>query len=325
VFETPRIVTAAQEIWHQTAGVWLDRQSDLRMQLRGNLGQGVGSGLWTQMIGNWSKRKVTQEFSLYNGNYSFDVGYQQQVYGFMSGIDFGREALFGPDDAWLAGVLGGYIGSRVDFSATDTAAKYQGGTTGVYVTYLNQAYFIDALIKADFLSVDYAAPSLQPFGSNADAQARSIGARIDSGFRVPFAATSFIEPLATVSYVSTDIGDMALGGANVVYGDNDSLRARLGLRTGSQMWRRPGFRAEASLTASVWQEFLAKNGVQIVSAGPDLITTDSFNKTFFEVSGAVDFIDLGGGFSGHVKGDFRFADGGQFWSGKVNSGVRYRW
>jgi outer membrane autotransporter protein len=128
-----------------------------------------------------------------------------------------------------------------------------------------------------------------------------------------------------VSYVSTDIGDMALGGANVVYGDNDSLRARLGLRTGSQMWRRPGFRAEASLTASVWQEFLAKNGVQIVSAGPDLITTDEFNKTFFEVSGAVDFIDLGGGFSGHVKGDFRFADGGQFWSGKVNSGVRYRW
>ena len=325
VFETPRIVTAAQDIWHQTASVWLDRQSDLRMQLRSNSGQGVGSGLWTQMIGSLSKRKVTQDFSLYNGSYSFDVSYQQQLYGFMSGIDFGREELFGLIDAWLVGVLGGYIGSRVDFDASDTTAKFQGGTVGAYATYLNHAYFVDALVKADFLSLDYSVPSLQPFDNKADGQARSIGARIDSGFRVPFAATSFIDPLATVSYVSTDISDMALGGSNVVYGDNASLRGRVGLRVGGQVLQMPGFRTEASLTGSVWKEFLAKNDVTIVSAGPDFITTDYFNKTFAEVSGAIDFIDLGGGFSGHLKGDFRFADALQFWSAKVKGGVRYRW
>ncbi|MEZ5787419.1 MAG: autotransporter outer membrane beta-barrel domain-containing protein [Xanthobacteraceae bacterium] len=325
VFETPRVVTATQEVWHQTASVWLDRQSDLRMQLRGNMGQGVGSGLWTQLIGGWEKRKVTQEFSLYNGNYSFDVGYQQQIYGFMSGIDFGREELFGLNDAWLVGVLGGYLGSRVDFNATDTAVKNQGGTVGAYFTYLNQVYFMDALVKADFLKLNYVAPSLQPFDDDADAPARSIGARIDSGFRVPFGATSFLDPLATLSYVSTNIGNMELGGADVVYGDNDSLRGRLGLRAGGQLLRAQGFRAEASLTASVWQEFLGKNEVTIVSAGPDFVATDSFNKTFFEVSGTIDLIDLGGGFSGHLKGDFRFADGLEYWAGKVNGGVRYRW
>jgi hypothetical protein len=70
---------------------------------------------------------------------------------------------------------------------------------------------------------------------------------------------------------------------------------------------------------------LGKNEVTIVSAGPDLIATDPFDKTFFEVSGAIDLIDLGGGLSGHVKGDFRFADGLDYWAGKVNGGVRYRW
>lgn len=325
VFETPRIVTAVQDIWHQTAGVWLDRQSDLRAQLHGYSSRGVGPGLWTELIGSMSKRKVVQDFSLFNGHYSFDVSYEQQLYGFTSGIDFGSEGLFGPHDAWLVGVLAGYIDSRVDFDASATAVENQGATVGVYATYLNQAFFIDALVKADFLTVDYAAPSLRPFVDTADAKALSIGARIDSGFRVPFGATGFIDPLATVSYVSTEIDDMALSGATVDYGDNDSLQGRLGLRIGGEVFRTPGFRAEASLTASVWQELLPKNEVTIISNGPNLIATDDFDETFAEFSGSFNLFDLGGGFSGHVKGDFRFADNGEIWTAKIKGGMRYQW
>jgi outer membrane autotransporter protein len=361
-FELPRIITATQEIWHTTTGVWLDRQSDLRDRLLGYggstrrfgyeenhagdeederlLGYAAKApkvsdlkeanpystpGFWTQAVGDASKRGETASFYLYNGQYGFDVGYQQRTYGLMGGVDGGRDNVFGRDDALLVGAMGGYISSQQQFNspASGTVVNWAGGTTGAYVTYLRRAFFIDALVKGDLLKLDYDSSGLQAFGGSGLVNAMSLGGRIDTGVRFPVGSADFVELLSTGSYVSTSINDLAVSGVNVVFGRDPSLRARLGLR-GTHGWFWPdGTRVTASLTTSVWQEFLASNDVKIVSAGPDLILTDKFKKTFGEVSGAVDFMDLGSGISAHVKSDVMASN--RFIEGRVNIGARYQW
>src|SRR5690606_115956 len=67
-FELPALVTGAQSIWHESTGVWLDRQVDLRNQrlMAGTMEQGAdlpvayddgrSGGVWAKALGSWTDR-----------------------------------------------------------------------------------------------------------------------------------------------------------------------------------------------------------------------------------------------------------------------------
>ena len=68
--ELPRLITAAQDVWHQEAGVWADRSSDLRAYFTGRGAvrsadghQGTVHGTVehrTRRVGTWLRRLVAQ-------------------------------------------------------------------------------------------------------------------------------------------------------------------------------------------------------------------------------------------------------------------------
>ncbi|MFG1328644.1 hypothetical protein [Xanthobacter autotrophicus] len=341
VFELPKLVTGAQSVWHETTGVWLDRQADLRTYLQGTTTtlvtkEGVKTvngapasvtpGVWGKVVGSWGSRDASDSYSAYGRNYSFDTGYDQNTYGFMAGADFGKEGVFGPNDAVVFGVLGGYLTSDLSFSGSPSTADYSGGTVGVYATYINNNWYLDALFKADFLSMDYQAPTLVGagyFGQSPDA--KNYGFVIDTGYRFyKWGATGFVDGLATLSYVNTNISDLTIASGTLVdFGNNDSLRGSVGLRVGANAYDAATYRVEASLTGRLWYEFLGDNAVTIYNPGLPFTTVDTFDGLFGEVGVGLNFFAKDSGWNGFTNADIKFGD--SYVAGSAKGGVRYQW
>ena len=153
VFETPRILSAAQSLWYENAVLWYERQNDLRDRMMGGGMMGGGQqgeasrgGVWAQAWGTLTQRDDTARFNLFNGKYVYDTSYSQQTGGIVGGIDEIAKGLFASNDALTLGVLGGYTTSELRFSASrsGTTARFEGRSVGGYATYLRGPFFADA-------------------------------------------------------------------------------------------------------------------------------------------------------------------------------------
>lgn len=341
-FELPKLVTAAQSIWHETTGGWLDRQADLRDYLRGSDASGskglivkarpvtpttasITPGVWAKAVGSWSSRDSSNAITVAGHTYGYDTGYGQNTYGFIAGADFGKEGVGSSRDAVMFGVLGGYVTSDVTFDASPTSANYSGGTVGAYATYLNQNWFIDGLFKADFLSMDYKAPTLGALAANGQsANVTNVGFTLDTGYRYKLAGGGFFEPIATLSYVSTSIDNLPLLAATEAdFGSNDSLRLGVGARIGGALYNTSSLAVEANLNARLWYEFLADNTVALVNPGAPLTLDDDFSGAFGEIGGGFNVFAKDSGWNGFTNASFKFADG--YIAGSARGGVRYQW
>jgi hypothetical protein len=327
-FELPSIVTGAQQLWHDTTGVWLDRTADLRSALGQNCSGGlkdeictsnqITPGAWLKLVGSTAERsQEEQSFELFGRTLSYDIGYQQNSFGIIGGVDFGHT--YDDNSAWVVGVLGGYVGSDLEFDNSTTRVDYSAGVVGAYATYLQGGFFADAKIVAQFGDVDYrsSAPNLLADDSSSFS---SVGGVIDLGYRIPVHGETFIEPGASVSYVSTDINSIELFGHTAEF-DGESLRGRLGVRLGTTLVGE-GAKFEPFIGVSAWQEFADDNTASIQSGGVNLTATDSIEGTIGEASIGLNIFDLGGsGMSGFVKGNAQFGDNDyEAYSG--NAGVR---
>ncbi|MCE9648538.1 MAG: autotransporter outer membrane beta-barrel domain-containing protein [Parvibaculum sp.] len=297
-FELTRLETAAQSIWYSTSP-WLDRQADLRDTL--TAGGSVTPGLWLKAFGGWASRDTTDAFAVAGYNYTYDIDYDQNTYGAVAGFDVGGEGVFGEHDAILVGLSGGYVDSNVDFNSP-TSATFKGAVAGLYATYLNGGFYIDATAKANLLKMDYSAPTLAGF--SASPNVRTYGGQIDTGWR--FGESLFIEPLATLAYARTSIDSFTVLGTGVDFQDADSLRGSLGLRLGGQAKVSQGTLVSASLTGRVWNEFEGQNDVAFHSEGPDLVLDDDFGGAYSEIGGSINVIGTESGWSGFINGGTKF-------------------
>jgi len=320
--------TAAQSIWLDTAGAWLDRQADLRDLLipgtPATAPQAATQAVWAHAMGDWANRNETQTYSLLGKTYAYQTGYSQNIGALFGGVDGAEEGLLRRGDTLVIGVSGGYINSTQSFKGSSTAATYQGGSAGVSATYLNQNFFVDTLLKADFLSLNFSDPSAGGFGaSQPKADVTNYGAVVDAGYRFAFSRTTFAEPLATLAYVSSRVGGLTLAGSQVGFGDNDILRGRLGLRGGATLVENAEFRIEGSATASYWARLSGGASATIDSgAGAPLLTlTDKQVTNYGELGLGLNVFSQTSGWSGFVKGDYQFASG--FNAGALKGGVAY--
>src|SRR5690606_13616688 len=191
------------------------------------------AGAWAKVLGSWTDRDNAAAVTIQGNTYTFDTGYKQNTFGLLGGLDIGADSVFAPGDAFLIGVMGGYLNSSLDFRASSTNIDYSGGTVGVYTTYLNKGFFADAMFKSDILTATYAAPSL---GVNEEARVRTYGFTLDTGYRFDLPSSLFIEPIATLSYAKTKANDLlTIPGATVDFGNNESFRGSLGVRFGGEV------------------------------------------------------------------------------------------
>jgi putative surface-exposed virulence protein len=203
----------------------------------------------------------------------------------------------------MAGVMGGYLKSNVDFKNSTTSADLESGMVGGYLTYLRGGWFVDGKVVASLGDVDYS-------GSHAvkdNANVTSIGGVLDTGYRRNY-GTTFIEPGATLAYVNTGIDDLSIYGTSVNFSSGESLRGRLGFRFGTTIQKEQA-KYEPFVGVSAWYEFLGDNNADVTSGSYVLRASDDVSGAIGEVSGGVNIFSLAGdNFSGFVKGNVEFGN-----------------
>ena len=106
--ELPRVMTAAQDVWHQSAGVWADRTADLRAYFAAPqpacdprmytkapclapAPSSIGPGVWARAFGDWSHNGGTADETLYGKSHSYDVSYRRTPMGCRSALTLPRK------------------------------------------------------------------------------------------------------------------------------------------------------------------------------------------------------------------------------------------
>ena len=332
-FELPHLITAAQNMWHNSAGVWLDRTADLRSAatekcaMMGSIkdstpvcSRSVTPGAWAKVLGNTTEREQNYSWTILGKTSNFEVKSNQDGYGIVGGYDFGHETANG---AWMIGAMGGYVASSLDFDGSTTDVDYRTGLVGAYATWIEGGLFIDGKVMANIGKYEYANYTNTGLSTQDKQDVLSVGGVIDTGYRMNYAG-GFIEPGATLSYVEADLDNATIYGTTVNFEDGNSLRGRLGLRVGTSFVS-GGHKVEPFIGASAWHEFEADNKATLSSGGYDLTAADDAGGTFGEVTGGLNVFSLGAdGVSGFVKGNAQFGeDNLRGYAG--SAGLRVNW
>lgn len=318
--QLPELVTGAANLWFETSP-WLSRQADLRDQ-RGPDGSGdITPGFWLKATGNFAQRETSTSTTIGGTSVTYDTSYHQDSYGIIAGTDMGTRGLWDRGDSLVAGLMGGYISSDLDFTSTGVSAHLSGAMLGAYVTYLDGQWVIDAAFKANLLTLRYDSAGASLFDSNP--AVRSYGGEIDTGKRMFMDETSFIEPLASIAYVSTAVDSTTIMGTPTSFGNGSSGRASVGARFGTLELSSPENIVDVSLTGRLWDAFGGSSGATLVSSSANLPVTDNFNGIFGEVGGNMQILDRHDGWSSFIATSVKFKD--HFTSETVTAGVRYHW
>ncbi len=179
--QLPVALTAAQNIWYELALLWEDRQTEVRARYLYGMSAGADlavkampapqrtavadTSVWIKLLGSWTNRR-TETPVVFNNlpPVDLDLGYTQDTYGFIAGVSGGTERIFSGFDAISVSLMGGYLDSRVKFNDAGTSFKFSGGTLGAGASYMSGGFFVDALLKGDFLDLSFDTPQLAHAG-----------------------------------------------------------------------------------------------------------------------------------------------------------------
>jgi hypothetical protein len=253
--QLPLAITAAQNIWQQTALGWEDRQDELRSYYDCGMSAGAqayGGGadlptrksppppvaagcsgtpsVWLKAVASGTsftdQENLGKAFNnpLFNG-LGWSNSYKQETFGVVGGVDGGKSQVFSPTDSIVFGVMGGYLDSQVSFNspnvlsgpATFTGFSFTGGTVGVSADYMNGGFFIDALAKVDLMRLNISGIPGGFLGGGLNNQSvRSDTWGVLDNIGYRFEhGRWFVEPIGTFQYIDAHIGNLALPGAGV--------------------------------------------------------------------------------------------------------------
>ena len=334
-FLLPQLVTAAQDIWHQSSSTWFDRTADLRVLMAGGSaptaydpgGKSLGAAapysltpaVWARGSGSWLDRDDTARTTAYGRNYTFDMDRDLQTLDFQVGVDMGKHDALSQGDALVFGLLGGFVHGDLDYDALARSFNFDGGQVGAYATYLNGGLFVDTLLNVHLYSLE---TSTLGFPSSLDAN--TVGLRTDTGYRFgSFSGGPFIEPLATIEMTWADIDGFSLGGNTVSFDDDANVRGRLGLRAGTTMAAWEGTLMEPFVTGSLWGNLTDDNSATLVSTGRTFRFEDQLDDVWGEVSAGVNVFNFTQTTAVFAKVDVTFGDDLTGVGGKA--GMRVNW
>ncbi|WP_245524166.1 autotransporter outer membrane beta-barrel domain-containing protein [Methylobacterium nonmethylotrophicum] len=278
----------------------------------------VRPAVWARAYGDLERRSGSTSFSFAGATFTRDLGYNQAGGGLLGGADLVISRLTSADDGLIIGVMGGYTTSAVRLNQAAGRQDYEGGTVGVYGTYLNGPWFWDHLFKVDLLGLDIRAPGLlQRTGLQNYAYTTNVG------YRIPLQNSVYVEPTAGLEYVATSFNQQsALTPTAIPLRDGDALRGRIGARVGSEFVE-GDIRVEPSVTGFVYS-VLTESGISGAVNGITGATgLREQGKVRGEVQASVNFFNLKTGLSGFVRADYRI--GGDLVGGGGRVGMRYQW
>jgi hypothetical protein len=330
----PHLVTAVQDIFHIGTETWFDRTADLRVLLNGGEPSGGSVGedgarlrpsftpaIWFKGSGSWLEQNDKATVSAYDRTYRYNLGRELDVWNLEGGIDFGRKNVLAEGDALVLGLLGGAIVASLDYDELARQFDITGGEAGVYATYLNGGLFVDNLFKTALLELD---PGGTP-GYSGPIDAVASGIRTDAGYRFGgFRRGPFVEPLATIAVVWSDLDNLTVSGNQVRFDEGTNVRGRLGLRVGTsgEVWR--GIRMEPFVIGSLWSTLSGDNRATLTSLGttfPDYV--DEPDDLWGVASAGVNFFNPTARTSLFAKLDVTFGE--ETTGASAKAGARINW
>jgi hypothetical protein len=304
-----------QSLWYETADSWNERTSWVRYQYA-NGSMERGWSLWGKAYFGQINRDSKNTLAVLGNSFTYDTSYRQNYGGLQIGGDFAVRD--GNDGAWLFGALAGYNKSNMDFAVGSDRTQISVVNLGAYVSYITGPLFADLLIKDDIAKINSDLPSVSGL-NNADAN--SIGAQVTVGGR--FGGNGgrrlVIEPMGTLAYVRTSIGNLAWPGVNFDWQNGASFRATLALRLSAD-FAQGQTTLQPFILGGIGQEFNGDDKLILTSGGNSLVMTDKPIKTFAVASLGLNILGTGG-WSGFIRGDGLFAT--DYRSGAIRVGIRY--
>jgi len=268
--------------------------------------------VWLRGIGQYAESTGTQSFQPFPGqNVSFSTDYNETIWGIEGGVDHAFHMNNG--SVLVLGLMGGYASNEVEFSGLGDQATVDGGMAGIYATWINGPGYIDALFKADFLTADFSVG-----GAPASTDVLNLGGRIEGGYRFTYNSGFFIEPVASLAYVNSNLDDLVVLGTPVQINSDDSLRGKIGGRMGTSMLVGNG-KFDPYINAYVGGEFLGDNSAVIAG----LTLQDDISGVFGEVGAGFNWYDAANSWSIYGQGNYIFAE--DYWAANGTLGVRYSW
>ncbi|GJD50533.1 hypothetical protein OPKNFCMD_3276 [Methylobacterium crusticola] len=278
----------------------------------------VRPAVWARAFGDLERRSGSSSFSFGGTSFFRDLGYNQAGGGLLGGADVVISRLTKADDGLILGVMGGYTTSTVRLNQAAGRQDYDGGTVGVYGTYLSGPAFVDALFKVDLLGLDITAPGLRQ-----STGLQNYNFTTNVGYRIPLEHEIYVEPTAGLEYVSTHFNQQAaLSATSVPLRDGDALRGRIGTRVGTEFVT-GDIRVEPSVTTYLYT-ILTESGLSGAVNGITGVTgLREQGKLRGEVQASLNLFNLKTGLSGFVRADYRI--GGDLVGGGGRAGIRYQW
>jgi hypothetical protein len=329
----PHLVTSVQDIFHIGTETWFDRTADLRVLLNGGEPSGGSVGedrarltpsftpaIWFKGSGSWLEQNDKATVSAYDRTYRYNLGHDLDVWNLEGGIDFGRKNVLAEGDALVLGLLGGATVASLDYDELARQFGITGGEAGLYATYLNDGLFVDTLFKTALFEID---TDKNP-GYSGPIDATASGIRTDSGYRFGGFRGPFIEPLATIAVVWSDLDNLTVGRNQVRFDEGTSVRGRLGLRVGTSREVWPGIRMEPFVIGSLWSTLAGENRATLTSLGttfPDYV--DEPDDLWGVASVGVNFFNPSARTSLFAKLDVTFGEETEGASAKA--GARINW
>jgi outer membrane autotransporter protein len=261
-----------------------------------------GSGSW-----------VETDTTLTQMGLDFDTSYNQDIYSILAGGDFKPG---GDDSPYRLGLFGGYITSSLDFAGglPGSGVDYEGGTVGGYAAYNTGAFYVDATVKGDILDATYDMGG----GTEVDTNLWSAGVAANTGYRMTM-GMGYVEPIASVSYVHTEVDNFTGGGGTVSFSNGESLRAGGGARIGAIMPTNGGS-VEVSLLGKLWNEFEGDNTITATDGVTTETFTDDTSGLIGEAEATVGWTNATGSLSTFLSGGGKFGE--NFTSWNAQAGVR---
>ncbi|MGE5501130.1 MAG: autotransporter outer membrane beta-barrel domain-containing protein, partial [Ignavibacteriales bacterium] len=312
--EIAQIARAASEPWRTATGGWQERQRDMRGAWDDE--RSVGPGVWLKVARNITDDERRQSLTVGGADFSYDLSSHQKTDAVVGGLDLLR--LTGNDSAFVAGVTAGKLNSNLDRKTSGSELELDGHSFGAYATYMTGSLMADVIANATDLDL-----SRSQMDQRSEGSAKSIGVQAEGGWRL-FQLDdggAYIEPIAALTYVKTEVDDLTIGTTTATFADAKSLRGAIGARAGGKMDVGPVTLA-LTATGRVWKEFEGENEATLQAVFGQQTLTDAAPETLGEVGLALDVLSAGPisasfGYGLQLAEDYRSSDAGVT--------VRLRW
>lgn len=288
---------AATEPWRTATGTWHDRQVDLRDALADGEATG-GPAVWVRLAGNFIDESG---FRTSDAGVEYDISADQRTTALVGGVDLMRAA--SDNTALVVGLTAGKLDSTADFTTAGSELEMEGHSFGAYASFLTGRLFLDGIVNRTSLDL-----TLEDMGQAFETSATSTGYQVEGGYRLFQLGDGGvqIEPLAALSYVTTDMDDLAIGPATARF-DAKSLRGALGLRFAGDI-ALEALTAKFSFTGRLWEEFEGENETTLTAAFADAAIVDEAPGSLADLGVALGLFTLGDRLSANIGYGVKFAE-----------------